>query len=133
MCFITYFKQTRTYCRRLNRYFHFVYVQRGRINESYFALFFLFPLKVLRLKEAFQNLTSLLNRDFDTSYVVGEIYKITFSILLFCSSAMARMADFTNSSLSPLMDPEVSTQMINGPDCSSTISFPCIFISLMRC
>ncbi|EXY22226.1 hypothetical protein M078_2113, partial [Bacteroides fragilis str. 2-F-2  len=33
------------------------------------------------------------------------------------------MADFTNSSLSPLMDPEVSTQMINGPDCSSTISF----------
>ena len=109
MCFITYFKQTRTYCRRLNRYFHFVYVQRGRIKESYFALFFLFPLKVLRLKEAFQNLTSLLNRhfdrtlflecvlrvevrelnlsqtfDFDTSYVVGEIYKITFSILLFC-------------------------------------------------
>ena len=29
---------------------------------------------------------------------------------------MARMADFTNSSLSPLMDPEVSTQMINGQE-----------------
>ena len=76
MCFITYFKQTRTYCRRLNRYFHFVYVQRGRINESYFALFFLFPLKVLRLKEAFQNLTSLLNRHFDRTLFLECILRV---------------------------------------------------------
>ena len=76
MCFITYFKQTRTYCRRLNRYFHFVYVQRGRINESYFALFFLFPLKVLRLKEAFQNLTSLLNRHFDRTLFLECVLRV---------------------------------------------------------